>query len=154
MDSSDGRLQCRGQILDCVMLVSQNQLLQSSCILFHLQCAGTIDAIIVIVDVHSTILEPSAPFPDMLHSNSVVTTQLYQLIVNFTGGDTFCQQKLNYTTNCLAGPSPMSLQLHTHLSTESHMTESCAICCMLLQLQVLPLPNIKHISYRLGYLTC
>jgi hypothetical protein len=126
------------------MLVFQNQLLHSCCILFHPRCAGSISLIVIIVHVCLTIFRPSAPFADMLHSNSVVTMQLYKLIVNFSGGDTLYQWKLDHTVNCQAGPNPVSLQFHIHLPTELHVTNCCALCRMFLQLQVLPLSNVKY----------
>jgi hypothetical protein len=72
------------------MLVCQNQLLCSCCILFHPQYAGLTGAIVITVHVRLTIFELSAPFPDVLHSYSFITTQLYQLGAKFIGEDTFC----------------------------------------------------------------
>ena len=151
VDSSTGRRQCRGQISDCGMLVCQNQLLCSCCILFHPRCTGSTGAIVITVHVRLTIPAPSAPFPDVLHCNSIITTQLYQLIVNFIGGDTFCQLKLNHTTNCLAGPSPLSLQLHIHLPTDRLL---CHLLHVTTTTSAASTKQNKHISYRLGNLTC
>jgi hypothetical protein len=143
-DSATGQCQCKGQISDCGTLVCQNQLLHSCCILFHPRCAGSTGAIVNTVHVRSTIPALSAPFPDVLCCNSVITTQLYQLIVNFTGADTFCQLNLNHTTNYKLQTALLDQALCHYSCTSTYpLTDSCAICRTLPQLQVLPTPNIK-----------
>ena len=86
--------------------------------------------------VSLTISEPSAPFSDLC-------TRLTTLLCMYTStslprlqGGMFHPYEEMHFTNFLAGQ--MSLPLHINLSHAWHLTDSGAICCMLLLLQVLP----------------
>jgi hypothetical protein len=69
-----------------VSSVSQNQQLHFPCVYIRRRRDAPTSAI-VIDEVLSTIFEPSAPFPDKQRRLYVKSIQLYQLAVNFDGGN-------------------------------------------------------------------
>jgi len=50
---------------------------------------------VILMDAHSTIVLPSTPFSDMLHSCYAVTIHLCQLAMNFIAGNMFYPQNQN-----------------------------------------------------------
>jgi len=64
-------------------------------------------AIIIIMDVHSTIFESSSPFPHMLHYHDV-TTHICQIQVFFDGGKKFLAIKTKSNWGILRGTIAVS----------------------------------------------
>jgi hypothetical protein len=114
-------------ILNCGLLVFQNQFLQSCCVHNHHSHAGPTNAWMSVW--------PSLNFALSLHHNNTPIS---------SGSKFWCGKHILLTKteshyNFLCGTKfVMSLPVHINLSYEQHLNESCAICYVLLLLHVPP----------------
>jgi hypothetical protein len=121
-----------GVFFYCIGLVTPNHILYSCCIYIGPWSAGMTSSIILVVDIS----EFSAPPSDVLHCHNAITLHLYQLALNFNGGECFAHtnQILLWTSaqdqvsNVIAGVDQLLFWIESHC---------CAICCMSPLLQVL-----------------
>jgi hypothetical protein len=84
----------------------------------------------ITTNVCLTTVNVYAPLSYMLHSHEAITICLYQLAENLNGGYTE-----SYCYYLCGTEFPMLLPLHTDISPEQQLTNSCTVCCML------PLPK-------------